>query len=264
MPAGGDKMLKIAICDDEEIFREVEIETISRIMKQEYEHISYEITQYHCGSDLIKEYVSNEIDIIFLDIELGEENGFDVATSLTKIRNNTNIVFVTTYENLVFDSFVFRPLGFVRKRAFENEFKQIMFRMIQYFVESKQMIIFGVGKEKYEFLLDEIRMISAFKHEIIVSSENNDLKIRDQLLKYESELLNKAFVVAGRGCMINLKYIKKIEGNTVYLFNDKFVEISRSRLKEVKNSFRDYQFKYAKGRIKINGINDTLPVSDTE
>jgi len=257
-------MLKFAICDDEEIFRVVETETISRIMKQEYEHISYEITQYHCGNDLIKDYASNEIDVIFLDIELGEENGFDVASCLTKIRSNTNIVFVTTYENLVFDSFVYRPLGFVRKRAFENEFRQVMFRMVQYFVDSNQMIVFGEGKDKFEFLLDEIRMINSFKHDLVVSSENNEVKIRDQLLKYEKELLNKAFVVAGRGCMINLKYVKRIDGNIVYLFNDEFVEMSRSRLKVVKDSFRDYQLKYAKGRMKIDGINDTLPVSDTE
>ncbi|SEW01836.1 LytR/AlgR family response regulator transcription factor [[Clostridium] fimetarium] len=257
-------MLRFAICDDEKTFREVETETISRIMKQKYEHVSYGIIQYHCGNDLIKDYVNNKFDVIFLDIELGEENGFDVASSLTKIRNDTNIVFVTTYENLVFDSFVFRPLGFVRKRAFENEFEQVMFRMVQYFVDSNQMIIFGMGKEKYEFLLDEIRTVCSYKHDIIVSSENDDVTIRDQLLKYENELLKKSFVIASRGYMINLKYVREIDGKTLYLFNDKFVEISRSRLKEVKDGFRDYQLKYAKGRIKINGLNDTLPVSDTE
>lgn len=233
-------MIKIGICDDEAEFRKTEIETLSRVLNDGFEYLTYEICEFETGEQLLSYYVKDDLDIILLDIEMGKEHGFDVASKLMNIRKDTRIIFITSHENLVFDSFVCRPLGFVRKRIFEQEIIMVMSRIIKSLVNDKKVIVLGEGKDNYQLLFDEIRMIDSYKHNVIVSIEGNDITLRDRLTRFENCLTDEGFVKVNKGCLVNMKYIKKIDGAVLILLNGKNVVISRSKAKEVNQTYKNY------------------------
>ena len=54
-------------------------------------------------------------DIIFLDIEMGQEDGITVARRIRKIDKKVLIVYVTSHENYMMESFEIRPFRFLVK-----------------------------------------------------------------------------------------------------------------------------------------------------
>ena len=238
--ATGESMIRIGICDDEKSFRKLEIEILTKVLNDGFEYLTYELCEFETGEQLLSYYNKDDIDIILLDIEMGDEHGFDVASKLMNIRKDTRIIFVTSHENLVFDSFVCRPLGFVRKRIFEQEIKMVMGRIIKSLVDDKKVIVLGEGKDSYQLLLDEIRIIDSYKHNVIVSIESNDITLRDKLSRFEDNLVENNFVKVNKGCLVNMKYIKKIESFMIVLLNGKNIVISRSKAKEVNETYKNY------------------------
>lgn len=233
-------MIKIGVCDDEIAFRKTEIQTLSKVLKDGYEFLNYEIIEFDTGEELISYYMNQNLDFILLDIEMGSEHGFDIAEKLIHIRKDTRIIFVTSHENLVFESFICRPIGFVRKRIFEQEFKLIMNRIIKTLVADEKVIVLGESKEKYQFLLNEIQMIDKFKHDIIVSIQDRDIAIRDRLSRIEDRFHENNFVKVNRGCMVNMSFIYKNENGLITLLNGKKITISRNKVKEVNDKYKNF------------------------
>ena len=81
----GEKMLKIAICDDDEYFLKKERALIKKYLeKNEYD---YEIFTYTSGKKLLEEKEKiTEYQIIFLDINMEEIDGMKTAEVIRKYR----------------------------------------------------------------------------------------------------------------------------------------------------------------------------------
>ena len=238
-------MIKIAICDDDENFCKQEQDTIIQIMKLEFAEIDYELICCNSGQDL-KELLDNVvIDVVFLDIELGSEDGFQIANEMRKKYEKLSIIFVTTYENLVYDSFEYRPLGFVRKRLFSKEFRLAMIRVIKQLTINNTIIVMGELKRKKMFMVNDVCMIQNFRHDVIVSTFAEDVQIRDKISNHIDELISGGFVEINRGVVVNMKHIDKIDKHNLILSNKKSMAISR-------NYYQNFIDKYERFKLKNN------------
>ena len=63
---------------------------------------------------------------------------------------------------------------------------------------------------------------------------------RSSIEKMLMRLNGEEFALVDRGCAINLRYVKKIKGNLIYLNNSDVIEASRSRIKDVKIKLKEY------------------------
>ena len=111
-------MVRFAICDDDAAY----MKQIVKIIKDTYESMSdfnepCECILYNSGEELIKNFIEDKIDIFFLDIECGQDLGFDIAKELQKQKKDLGIVYITNHENYMASAFVCRPLGFICKKA---------------------------------------------------------------------------------------------------------------------------------------------------
>lgn len=77
-------MIKIGICEDEKEIQDL-IETyLHSILKSI--NIDYEIKKYNLGEELLESNLK-EIDILFLDIQMGQINGMDTARKIREVDN---------------------------------------------------------------------------------------------------------------------------------------------------------------------------------
>ncbi len=97
-------MFRIAICDDEEYFRNREKKLIEQYMgKRKYDCL---IDLYASGEKLLERTDTDmPYDVIFLDISMEEMDGLQTAGRIRKLSENVYIVFVTAYITYALDGY---------------------------------------------------------------------------------------------------------------------------------------------------------------
>ena len=135
--------MKVAVCDDNREFCEKERTTIKDVFKQYFQGEDCQVDIYNDGQTIISNYSDNAYDMVFLDLELGDENGFDIAEQIVLMNNDAIIIFVTSHENLVYEAFRFRPLGYIVKDRFDREFTRMMVKIVDKLIKMRQVIELG-------------------------------------------------------------------------------------------------------------------------
>lgn len=228
------KVLTFAICDDDDIFlNKMKNRLTSKFSDDNSFFFDIECFTCNSGMELFSYYEMKDIDIAILDIELGNESGFDVAKKFLKIKNDIGIVFATSHNDYVYNSFVCRPLGFVRKNEFDTDFDLMISNIIEY-LESQYIIYeFGINTEKISLKLSEVRAVEFFDHSAHLKLESRELKCRDKLSRFEDDLTRFGFIKINRGSMLNIKFISSIEGNNIKLIDNSIYSISRGLKRSV-------------------------------
>lgn len=152
---------------------------------------------------------NNSIKTLFLDIELGSENGIDLAVEYYRYNHRGNapdIIFVSSHENYVHYSFVAMPLYFIRKEKLVTDLKECM-NIINYKNRRKNakievnddtikvsQIIFVESKSNYVYYtLDNDRKI---KQRAKISAIEKTLKEYDFIRCHVSYVINVAYITA--------------------------------------------------------------------
>ena len=84
--------MKIAVVDDERPSRSELCYFIKKLLPDA------ELLDADCGTKAVEIAAANQIDIFFLDINLGDINGITLATMLRQAQPNAAVVFSTAYD----------------------------------------------------------------------------------------------------------------------------------------------------------------------
>jgi len=121
-------MIKIAICDDEEIYRNHIKEKCEAFFQTEFgrEYLAElsGIDLFTSGEELMS--TEEEYDILFLDIELPGQNGIEVKNYFKRQREKTRIIFLTNYDEWMKDAFGKNVVDFLIKSTDEEKFESVM------------------------------------------------------------------------------------------------------------------------------------------
>ena len=76
---------------------------------------------FHTGGALMRTLAERPCDILFLDIDIPDRTGMEIAYWLNSLDHKPLLVFVTNHDELVYESFQYHPFGFIRKKYFDAE-----------------------------------------------------------------------------------------------------------------------------------------------
>ena len=112
MPFMGIEHWTIAICDDDEIF-------LSRLEKQiraELQQLNVvgEIVSY-TDSEKLLETKLHQTEIFFLDIDMPEVTGMELAAKLEEQNPQAIVIFISNHEEAVFEAIHYKKFRFIRK-----------------------------------------------------------------------------------------------------------------------------------------------------
>nr|WP_319400098.1 response regulator transcription factor [uncultured Carboxylicivirga sp.] len=88
--------MKLIVVDDNKSF----LEAVTFFLEEKLNYIV--IDKFNTGKDLLESYKINQADIILLDIEMPEMNGFEVAKRLLYKFHHLKLVAVTNHSDKVF------------------------------------------------------------------------------------------------------------------------------------------------------------------
>lgn len=241
----GGAMFRIAICDDEEIFRKNIYEIIMKYMDEN--GCPCEVDEFASGKDFISLGINMvKYDIVFLDINMDEIDGLETAQEIRKVSNDIFIVFVTAFVNYAVQGYSVNAIRYILKN--NENMKDLMFECLD--VISKVMK-HTVKKKEFKFNegiknvpLELLLYIESKLHKLefyIMEDKLNKYLLYGKLDEVEKELEDKAFLRIHQSYLVNMKHIVGINRYEALLNNGIRLKISKDRYKSVKEKFVSYK-----------------------
>lgn len=233
----------IAVCDDEQA--QIDILKNNLIKYSIDTDIEFYIDEYISGELLIEKYksVKSPYDIIFLDMEMPDIKGLDVAAAIRELPDrNVSIAFVTSYPEYMQDSFDVQASQYIIKPVVYEQLAKkldIILKCINASYTNIKVISEKNGERV--LYLDYVICIETEKSsKLLVTTISETFLITAKLSDLAKELSDKDFVSVHRTCLANMKYIRKFNADSLEFTSGKTVNLSRRRLPEIKELFSKY------------------------
>ena len=113
--------MNIAICDDD-------IEFCTTLKRQLTDCLQYNdiIDIYYSGEMFLAGCKKCNYDAVFLDLYMGGMTGFETAEKLAHCGKETDIIFLTSNDLMVYDSFEYQPFYFLRKAQYQQVLPKVI------------------------------------------------------------------------------------------------------------------------------------------
>ena len=227
--------MRIAVCDDEELFR-IEFKSV---LDKVLINAEYNIDTFSGGSSLYEAFLKNPFDLVFLDIEMPGIDGITLAKRLRAVSENVQIVFLTSHIEYALEGYEVNALRYLVKPVDMNKLSEVLKYSQDKKNNSRQIMIKQEGEDIVIDISDIIYMESMDKNVRIVTSKSEYIT-RYNISDYEEELKNSGFLRIHRGYLISLSKVKKIVKNDVVMDGDISLPVSRSNIKTLKDALYAY------------------------
>lgn len=228
-------MITISICDDDNRI----LEDITRKINAAFsaQEIDAKYVSFSDPRELMEHLETETVDVLFLDIDMPYFSGMDIAGFVNAEGMKTMIVFVTSHDALVYQTFQYRPFGFIRKTHIDEELDELVGRIKTELIHRKQELTIQKGQELSRILISEIIYVESEGNYLNISLQNEQIRIRETMSNLEKELEGKAFIRCHKGYLINSDCVAKLRTSEVdirYNGGFKVIPIGRSYEKEVR------------------------------
>ena len=235
-----ERTLKIAICDDEQTYLDILEDECLRFL--ECRNQKAQIFCFQRGKALLSS--EDEFDIILLDVELPDMDGFSVAEEWKNLQRPGKIIFITSQDEWVQRAFKVQAFRYLYKSGSGQELLEALEDALKDMNDNEGIVL--EGKEESRFVyFREIRWIEALGDEIAVFLVGGHLIVRLSLKKIEG-CLDERFQRIHKGYIINFQFVEHYYKERLVLFCGKEFQISKRKQKEVKKHYFEYITKYAK------------------
>lgn len=232
--------MKCVIIDDEPLAVELLEDFVKKVDSLEL------VSTFNNAIDAVSFINQNNIDLIFLDIQMPHFSGIDFLNTIEK---KPLVIFTTAYSDYAVEGFnlgavdyLVKPIPFhrflksvVRAQQISNPaatVQHISENIVAPEVEQDFMFV-RAEYENVKMNFSDILFIEGLKDYVKIYTTDNKFTLTlISLIKLENLLSNKGFSRIHRSYIINIKHVKSIQKNKV-LISDKRIPISES----YKNAF---------------------------
>ena len=236
--------VKIAVCDDEIIFARKLEKIINKYCT--VKQIPFQIDIYQSGKEFIADNIKMmEYQIVFLDINMEEIDGLEAARELRKLCRDTYVIFVTAFINYTLEGYKVDAIRYLLKS--DGNFGQsvcesldAVFEKMQYKPHIRE---FSFQQGARRVALEKIVYIESSLHKLTfyVAEEGIVPYTMYETLNHIAAKFSGDFVRIHQSYLVNLRFVRRIEGNNLLLQDNLALPVARSKLKEVRQKVAMYK-----------------------
>lgn len=216
--------IKILVVDDNlQQLRRV-VESIEGYFKG-IEDISYTVDNSRKSTDALDRLSKNTYDIVFLDVDIDELSGVDIAKRIRLRNDDVEIIFVTAYPDFSIKAYEVFALNYLLKPIDDVVFTRTMNKAVENIrnkaVVSKMKYIVVIMKtESYKLYYKDILYFEKNgKYVRIYLADGTVVETRATLNEFEEKVENKHFLRCHRGYLVNKMKIEKYSYDELHLRN---------------------------------------------
>lgn len=240
-------MLRAYIVDDEPLARDEIKFLLTRSKQVEI------IGESDCLKEAITDISELNPDIVFLDIELADNNGIKLAKQIDILELSPAIVFATAYDEYAVQAFELNAVDYILKPYDETRLKKTLEKIKKIRRNELQNIpihppIKNDGKGKIPVIVDEriilltcanILYLESSEGKCSIQTMEQRYKISEALVTLEKKLNKEQFLRVHRSFIVNVDHIKEIEPwfNSTYnliMKDSSKVPVSRTYVKDLR------------------------------
>ena len=224
-------MFSIALCEDNSLQREELKNNLSKVLDEI--GVEYKLLTFETGEDLLREYPEN-LDMLFLDIQMGELTGMETARKVRKYDDKVEIIFITALWDYIQKGYEVRAFRYLIKPVKFKELQEQVTACVENILHKRYTYI--TIKDKNNVLkirTEDILFLETFERKVIIHTNSQDYIVKMSMNKLEKELTNKGFFRCHTSYIVNLIKIEEIKKD--YLLINKFtLPVSKHRMKNLK------------------------------
>lgn len=234
-------MIKIAAVDDEKIVMTKLSDLLDKYIEQEKV-----IDCFNSSTSFFNSAEKFSYDIVFLDIDMPEINGFVIAGDLKSINSDVAVIFVSNLENLIIDSIRYKPLAFIRKSSIEQDLEKNLDLIINSLQKTSKVFHVEINDVNKEISLNDIIYFESLNHDFYVHTmynsykkkrgRNSELNLKSLFEKYGAE----GFILVNRSYLVNYRYIDVINHDDIVLKNKTRIKISCRNVAAIKRIYQQF------------------------
>ena len=223
-------MINAAICDDEKKILEDMSLKVKKLVGEA------EVSLYSDGKKLLEDMEKQDFDILLLDIDMPEISGLEIARVFQQLEKRPLIIFVTSHDELVYDSLKLHPFGFVRKSYLDKELPRVLEDAVQEISSKDRNFFFHTAEGDVRLSLKSILYFEAQGNYIRVVTSGEEYRFRETMQALEMALSTDGFVRTHKGFLVNSEAVKIINSDKLILDDKTEIPVGRSYQEAAKRS----------------------------
>ncbi|MGC4038148.1 MAG: LytTR family DNA-binding domain-containing protein [Chitinophagaceae bacterium] len=248
-------MIRAIIVDDEQN----NIDNLGKLLEK-YCHEVTVISTATNADDGKKIIVELKPDLLFLDIQMPEKNGFDLLQSLP--RHSFEVIFVTAFDRYGIQAVKFSAIDYLLKPINIDELKQAVTKAIEKIQQKKQNLqlenllqllqanrhkedhriaLPGMKETRFAKTTAIIRCESSNNYTTFYLTDDEKLVVSKPIYEYEELLNDYGFLRCHQSHLVNKKFIRSIvkeDGGYLLLEDGSQIPISKQKKEYVKEQLQ--------------------------
>lgn len=198
--------------------------------------------------DALKYIEANEIDVVFLDINMPELDGMTLGKIIHRLNKNIKLVFISAYKDFAVEAFEIKAFDYILKPYSEERIINLLENIVEEIQKSNvpskdyniKKITVNSDSKMLVISTDDILYIEADEKETNIFTKETVNSSKLKISQLESILSNEIFFRCHRSYIVNIDKIVEVEPwfNGTYILkvsNSNFkIPVSRNKVKDLK------------------------------
>ncbi len=207
-------MYRFAICDDAAADADY-IKSLILEWNREAGH-PLRIESYPSAEAFLFAYEDDDsVDVLFLDIEMKEMSGVELAGRLREMGAGLQIVFITGYMDYIEQGYDVEALHYLLKPVTGEKLRPVLERAMKRLSARGKALLLICGSATTRVPLHEIRYLEVLRNYVTVHADEA-YTVKRTLKELEREL-DESFYKIHRSYIVNLRFVKQVAKTAVTL-----------------------------------------------
>lgn len=227
-------MLRVAVCDDDAIFREKIGRAVENIL---FSRDEYEIGYFQSGQEVQKAIRENAFSyqLLLLDIHMNPVDGLKTAEWIRRNKVDVDIIFITVSQEHVYECYTYKAFAYLLKPVSMERLRNELNRYVDEIEESSQYMNITIRGSEQKIALDKILYFESDIRKIRIHSSEEIITFYGKLDELEELLKEQGFLRCHQSYLVNTKYIRSLKRNEIELTDGK-IPVSRKYWEILRNS----------------------------
>ena len=220
-------MLRIGICDDSADARIALRAALERALDRRKGEGTF--FEFSSGEGLLRwmEKHAGELDLVFLDIEMGELDGMETARRLRSADEGLQLVFVTGYTDYVFDGYSVGALGYLMKPPQPDQLDEVLDRGLEARLrDGDKAFLCRSGETMYRIPKKSILYFASDRRQVSCVAAARTYTFYGKLDEVE-RTVGEGFVRVHQRYLVRSAAVDRLEGSQVFI-GEEALPVSRA------------------------------------
>ena len=169
------------------------------------------------GSEALRIASEHKPQVVFLDVDMPEMNGLEVAQRMAECQNDIFFIFATAYPNYALQAFELYSFDYILKPFDEERIMKTLRKLNNRLTSqtlptfnTKEVIAIQTQGKTYLLKPEEIIYVESCKNKIIIKTLIDQYFLKGNLHTWEQQLAPYGFVPSHRSYLVNINQVKEI------------------------------------------------------